>query len=342
MAKILNCEFLRHGLHFTPDSFRCCCAPQHGITLDIRNMKIDDAYRLFQQKRENAIADLNINIPNEKCLGCIYLKEYDSEYLEKDYFNNPEKKDLVNYIVINHFKHCDCICTYCSQGIFLRKVNWPTKSDYYDLLPVIKKFYKENLIDKENLTVEFQGGSIGVLREFDDLVKIFMKNGLRKAMFYTNGLKFMPAIVKASQKAECLIICSVDAGTPETFKKLKPQGKFEAVIGNLKKYAKQCRLQRTDRYIFTTINAKYILIEGVNDSIEEVSKFLEIIASTGVNMSQLDMDFRKIMIAKGVHYDVPKHYYEIFEFFKKRAPELGITPFVWEYTQNILDKGYFE
>lgn len=344
MKKVIHCDFLNHGLHFTPDIFRCCCAPKHGICLNLKDINMEDAFGIFQKMRAEAIENMKKMIVPENCKGCIYLKEYDLENentpknVLDNYYNN---KSLINYIIINHFKHCDCNCTYCSQGHYLKKVTDSQKSEYYDLLPVIKDFYAENLIDKENLTVEFQGGSIAVLNEFDDLVDIFLKNNAKKIFFYTNGLKYMPSIVKTAQQTEVLIICSVDAGTPETFKKLKPAGDFKDVINNLTIYSQKC-LKEVPKDYGSSINAKYILIEGVNDSIEEIEKFLEAIANAGVNMCQLDMDFRNVMMKPGIHYDVPKHYFKLFEFFNNKAKELNLRPFVWEYIQNVLDKGFFE
>ena len=174
------------------------------------------------------------------------------------------------------------------------------------------------------------------------LTDIFLEHNAHKIMFYTNGLKYMPSIVKASHQTNCMVICSVDAGTPETFKKLKPAGDFDTVMENLAKYSKYCLKENPITTGYTDINAKYILIQGINDSPDELESFLTAAAKAGVNMGQLDMDFRKVMINKGVHYDIPKHYYELFDLFREKTAELGLYGFIWEYIEGILAKGYFE
>ncbi len=310
----------------------------------LKTVAKEDAFRIFQNERQKTIENSKNGIPHPDCSGCIYLKEYDldDENISDEILEKINQPPLINYIVINHFKHCDCNCTYCSQGIFLKKVSASQKSDYYDLLPTIKDFYRENLIDNKNLTVEFQGGSIAMLDEFEDLTDTFLEHDVDKIMFYTNGLKYMPSIVKTSHQTNCMVVCSVDAGTPETFKKLKPAGDFDTVIENLTTYSKYCLKENPNKEKHTDINAKYILIQGVNDSLDEVEGFLNAVAKAGVNMTQLDMDFRKVMMHKGEHYDIPKHYYELFDFFRDKTAELGLYGFIWEYIENILAKGYFE
>lgn len=338
MRKIYNCDLLNSGLHFTQDNLRFCCAPAYwGPNIDSKQPGSKDVFWTLMKMRKEALQNMKEHIAPQGCYGCIYLKEYDLDSPEtpSDIIEKQSAEPLISNIVINHYKQCDCHCIYCTQQIYLKKiVTKPQKSDYYDLFPIIKQFYKEKLIDNENLKVEFQGGSIAVLKEFPDLVKIFLKHGVKNIQFFTNGIKYLPQIVDASKKCSSHIICSIDSGTRETFKRLKLVDKFDDVVKNLKKY--RSKSKNLD------IHTKYILIEGVNDNIDELSKFFDVIESVGTNMAQLDMDFKKVMINKGVHYDVPAHFYELYDFFKQQCVLRGITPFVWEYIQGILDKGYFE
>jgi len=338
MNKIYNCDLLNEGLHFTQDNLRFCCAPAHwGPNIDSKNPGSKDVFLSLMEMRKQALKNMKEHIAPDGCAGCIYLKEYDldSPYTPENILEKQKEEPLISNIVINHFKQCDCHCIYCSQSMYLKKtVTKPQKSEYYDLFPIIKQFYEEKLIDTKNLRVEFQGGSIGVLKEFPDLVKIFLKHGVKSIQFFTNGIKYLPQIVDASKKCHAHIVCSVDAGTKETFKRLKIVDKFDDVVKNLKQYRKKSKNLE--------ICAKYILIDGINDNKEELLKFFDVIEYIGVNTAQLDMDFKKIMIYKGVHYDVPKHFYELYDFFEEQCRKRNIYYFIWEYIQGILDKGYFE
>lgn len=338
MKKIYNCNLLNSGLHFTPDNLRFCCAPAHwGPNIDSKNPERKEIFTRLLDMRAKALEGMKEHIAPKNCEGCIYLKEYDldSPDTPKNIIENQSIKPLISNIVINHFGHCDCHCIYCSRKNYLSKIyTKPAKSEYYDLYPIIKQFYKEKLIDTQNLVVEFQGGSIGVLKEFPDLVKIFLKNKVKDLSFYTNGIKYLPQIADASKKAHVMIVCSLDSGTRETFKRLKIVDKFDDVVKNLKKYKK-----KSDKI---EIDLKYILIDGFNDNKEELDKFLDVAESIGVDLVQLDMDFNKIMMFKGVHYDIPKHFYELYDYFVVQAKKRNIRPFIWDYVKQILDQGYFE
>jgi len=337
MNKIYNCDLLNSSLHFTPESLRFCCAPAHlGPNIDSKNPGSKDVFLSLMEMRKQALKNMEEHIAPDSCAECIYLKEYDldSPDTPKNILEKQEEH-LISNIIINHYKQCDCNCIYCSQSIYLKKiVTKPQKSDFYDLYPIIKRFYKEKLIDTKNLRVEFQGGSIGVLKEFPDLVKIFLKHGVKNMHFFINGIKYMPQIVDASKKCKAHILFSLDSGTRETFKRLKIVDKFDDVVKNLKQYRKKSKNLE--------ICAKYILIDNINDNKEELLNFFDVIEDIGVNMAQLDMDFNKIMINKGVHYDVPKHFYELYEFFEEQCRKRNIYCFTWEYIQEILDKGFFE
>lgn len=339
MRKIYNCDLLNSGLHFTPDNLRFCCAPAYwGPNIDSKTPEKKEIFNKLMEMRTKALEDMRNHIGHKNCVGCIYLKEYDldSPDTPKDILEKQTKDPLISNIVINHYKQCDCHCIYCTQSDYLKKiVTRPQKGDYYDLFPIIKQFYKEKLIDSKNLRIEFQGGSIGVLKEFPDLVKIFLKNGARDIQFFTNGIRYMPQIVDSAKKTKTSIVCSLDCGTRETFKRMKIVDKFDDVVKNIKKYKDKAKEK-------IEIDLKYILIEGFNDNKEEFLKFMDIAEYAGVDMVQLDMDFKKVMINKGVHYDVPQHYYELYDLYKEECIKRGIRPFIWEYIQGVLDKGYFE
>jgi len=338
MKKIYNCDFLNTSLHFLSNNLRFCCAPAHdGPNIDSRYPGAKNIFTALMKIRQQAVNEMKEHIAPKKCEGCIYLKEYDldSPLLCVDNIERQDSEPLISNIIINHFQQCDCYCIYCPIQMTTKMiVTEPQKSDYYDLYPIIKQFYKEKLIDKENLKVEFQGGSIGVLKEFADLVNIFVENGVKEIKFFTNGIKFMPEIVEASEKTKVVIITSIDAGTRETFKRIKILDKFDIVVENLRQYRAKCK--NIEMY------TKFVLMEKINDSKEELNNFLKLSQLVDADKVQLDFDYNKFMNSKGVRNYVPEHFYELFEYFKEQGNLLNLNPFIWEYTQQVLDKGYFE
>ena len=321
-----------------PDNLRfCCVSGDRGPKVNSDNPDKKEVFLQLMNIRDKALEGMKNHILPKECEGCACYREYDidSPDTPKEITEKLNEKPLISYIIVNHFRQCDCFCIYCTLSRYHKKIITKSqKSDYYDLFPIIKQLYKEKLIDTQNLNVEFQGGSIGVLKEFPDLIKIFLKNGIKTMQFFTNGIKYMPQIPDVSKKAGVILICSVDAGSRQTFKKIKLVDKFDDVIKNLKKYSEKSKN--------IEINAKYILQEGLNDNKEELSGFFDAVSSAKVHVAQLDLDFKKVMMNKGVRYDIPQHYYELFDFFREQCSKHNLIPSVNSYIQQILDKGYFE
>ena len=269
-------------------------------------------------------------IPTE-CIGCFDLKEQENpKPLFLSQFSKPPK---ANMIIVKHFKQCDCSCTYCcEQYLSGRKIVLkPKKSDYYDLLPIIQELYKQNMIDKKELDVHFQGGNVSVLDEFDDLVNIFIKNGVKRVEIATNGIKYLPQIGAISNKTFVDVNISIDAGTRETYKKIKTVDKFEDLIENLKKYVKLPILLRL----------KYILVRGINDNKEEIENYIKLMKEIGITNSELMIDQCDNEFIQNGEFKIPEYYYELFEFYKEKCKENGIKATIWEYIEEILEKGSF-
>ena len=67
------------------------------------------------------------------------------------------------------------------------------------------------------------------------------------------------------------LITSIDAGTRETFKKIKKNDKFDSVVENMRKYP----LDKTIFYL------KYLFLPGYNDNEKDVDGFYEIAKKAG-------------------------------------------------------------
>ena len=161
MTKSYKCEKLESTLHFLPDKIKFCCSNAAGVGMDIKNYNKTDKTELIKTKNYYIGLLAKGIIPNE-CRGCIHYKE--NSFWK---FFKKNKNILINHIIIDHYKECDCNCIYCSQ-----KIIYKDSKQKYQLLPLIKDLYRKNIIDKKNLKVEFQGGNVSMLKEFDALKTI--------------------------------------------------------------------------------------------------------------------------------------------------------------------------
>lgn len=328
MKKRYYCKRLNETLNFDALKVFYCCATRTGPSIDIPNPKnIKDIIK----RRNFLIKMLDRGEVPVECQGCFDLQEQQNpKPLIISQFSKPSK---ANMIIVKHFKQCDCSCIYCcEQYLSGRKIVLKSqKSDYYDLLPIIKELYKQDMIDKKELDVHFQGGNVSVLDEFDDLVNIFMENGVKRVEIATNGIKYLPQIEKICNKTFVDVNISIDAGCSETYKKIKTVDKFDDLIENLKKYAKLPILLRL----------KYILVRGINDTQEEIEKYLMLMKKLGITNSELMIDQCDSEFLQNGEFKIPSYYYELFEFYQTKAKELNIEPHIWEYIKEILDKGSF-
>lgn len=321
--KSYYCEKLETSLNFQPDYIKYCCSCyiSPGIKTD-NTQKINK--ELLLKERKKFVDMMEQGIIPEECGDCSYCKEKRPASRFEKLF---KKNKLVNSIFVNHFKRCDCNCIYCSQKLIYKE-----EVGQYQLLPLIKDLYGKKLVDKKNLNVEFQGGNVSVLKEFDELISFFAKNNCKSFTIVINGIKYLPVLEKIAQNSEILIILSLDSGTRETFKKIKQVDKFDDVLKNIKKYEIIPNVK---------ICLKYIIINNVNDNIEELQKFLNI-ANEVKNLVYItfDIDFRDIIMNHGNKFTVPRHYYDMmnfaFEYGKQNNLCVGINP----NSKVVFDKGW--
>lgn len=328
MRKRYYCKRLNETLNFDALKVFYCCATRTGPSIDVpKPDKIKDIIK----RRNSLIKMLDRGVIPQECVGCFDLKEQENpKPLIISQLSKPPK---ANMIIVKHFKQCDCSCVYCcEQYLSERKIVLKSKkSDYYDLLPIIEELYKQDIVDKKELDVHFQGGNVSVLDEFDDLVNIFIKNGVKRVEIATNGIKYLPQIEQISNKTFVDVNISIDAGTRETYKKIKTVNKFEDLVENLKKYAKLPILLRL----------KYILVRGINDNKEELENYINLMKEVGITNSELMIDQCDSEFLQNGEFKIPEYYYELFSFYKEKCAEQGIKATIWEYIEEILQKGSF-
>lgn len=322
--KSYACQKLGTTLNFLPDKINFCCSCAEGPHIKYKKGKKLNIKKIINSEK-GFITKLKYGIIPFECLGCI-------DYIEKNYKNVWDlifsKSDslLITDIVVNHFKQCDCNCIYCAQ-----KIIWGDKiNQNYELLPLIKELYANNAIDTKKLKVEFQGGNVSVLDEFEPVMKEFLDNGCRKFLILTNGIKYLPIIEEASFRSVIELQISLDCGTKETFQKIKQVDAFDKVIENIKEFSLKTN---------AVISLKYIILKDINDNFEEVEKFLEIVRSLKcIDSVCFDIDYRDILLEKGQKFDIPPVYYEIIDKARSFLRENHINFMIAPYANQYLEK----
>lgn len=324
MGKQYFCDELNNVLSCFHDRIMSCCTGQIGPVYyeAYKGQKIDwDAFRKVKYDAFELLNDENID--KSPCKGCFFLRE-----------RKPEDKVSPTFKTINvsHWTQCNCGCIYCARMFDSKgKITYKQqKSEYYDFLPLLKQLYKQELLDRKNLFACIQGGDISVLKEFEPIIKEFMKQGLKDFYILSNNIRYQPIIKKLLDKNMVLYETSLDCGTPEIYKKLKRVDEFKSSVNNLRKYAKSAHPEK--------ITVKYILIEHINDNKEELQKFVDLMSDIGITTIELMIDNKYSLFTDLDKVPLPAHYGDLYLFLNDLCKKRGITLYLWDKMQYIIDK----
>jgi len=322
------CEQINHNLTFYPQKIESCCSGFQGpILLENPSNEIKIDWEEIKRKKSEFIKKLENNDVPKDCVGCPYLKEG----------STPKDEDFrYKKIILNHYTHCNCKCVYCARLRFYHRdfTEIPRKPDFYHALPIIKQIYAlgEEEVNAKSMKVDFQGGDLSVLDEFEDILKFLLDNGCNDIEFTTNNLIYQPMIARCLSENRGYMICSLDCGCRETYQKIKRVDKFDVFVENLRRY-----LATTNEKF--RIMIPYIVVNKFNDNIEEAQKFLNLMKELGVERIRFEIDYNDILGYKG-KFEVPSHYYDLFELFKDFTDKNGMMFLYQPYTKEIMDKGF--
>lgn len=321
MNKLYFCDELNNVLSCFHNGIISCCSGQSGPVYynEYKGQKID--WDNFKKIKQDAFAMLNEeSIKNSPCKNCFYLRE--KKYEDKI-------SQTYNMLNISHWTQCNCGCIYCARMQNSKgKITYKTeKSEYYDMLPLLKELYKHELLDRENLIACIQGGDISVLKEFEPLVKEFLKNGVKRFYILSNNIKYQPIIKKLIDMDMCSYTTSLDCASAEIYRKLKRVDKYNDSVSNLKKYAKSKNAG--------SITVKYIVVENINDNIQEIRNFIDLMYNIGIKNLEFMIDNKYVLFSNS-QKQMPKHYGELYLFFKHYCEEKNINFSIWDKVEFIL------
>ena len=98
----------------------------------------------------------------------------------------------------------------------------------------------------------------------------------------TNGFVFDTDLYETMQAKKVLLVCSIDAGTQETYFKVKGVDGLEKVKKNLTSYAHSA---------VGIVALKYIFIPGLNDNPDDIDGFIDLCIETGASFVAVAADY---------------------------------------------------
>jgi len=217
------------------------------ITLD---EKRNICYHEIIDTKKKLLEGIN-NGTDERCKGCPYLK--------LDHWPDIED-EKVGCISIEHHSVCNMRCTYCSETYY------GGVKPYYDVESLIMDINETS----SDLHIAWGGGEPVLGKEFDHLfLKINNKFKPRTQRVFSNALKYSASLQEALDNRSTSITTSIDAGSEETFWKVRGAKKMEKVLSNLRLYSEVNPDLVTVKYIFTDDNFEISELEKFVDKITQ-------------------------------------------------------------------------
>ena len=128
-------------------------------------------------------------------------------------------------------------------------------------------------------------------RDYDQKIALAVesmaKAGLRPTVYKVNSclLVYSGQLAQLLRQGMAYVIWSLDAGTKETYRKVKQIDGFDHAVENARRYISQ------DVFGGRFIVAKYLIVKGINDNGAEFDAFLRIVKECGLQYVSLSFDF---------------------------------------------------
>ena len=241
----------------------------------------------------------------DACLECKNLCEIDA----KPVLNKISK------IEVYHWIDCNCACVYCSNRADskLKVVDDETIKvrGVTDIVPILIKLKQMDLLD-DNLLFTIVGGEITLLDEFKDLSKFIIENNYA-VNIVSNGILYDPNVVELlnANPLSCIVI-SLDCSNKQKYIQIKGVDRFDSVVSTLRRYVAEIKNSHLQ------VRLKYILLEGLNDSKEEINNWIKLGVELGIKSFFPSAEF----CHSGVH-TFPKHICELYNYIKLEVSKLG-------------------
>jgi molybdenum cofactor biosynthesis enzyme MoaA len=258
-----SCSWIEGGLSFVPGRVRVCPnSHSQGGTPGLLSFKdgrlpVDDI--LAQRdiiRRANRIDCF------DPCNGCAYRVKT----------NWKPRRYAFDLLCISHATACNLACSYCHtipEDRYLQNPNSVPR-----LYPTIEALISDGHLAPDS-RVQWGGGEPTILKEFPELFTLLDNHGANSEVF-SSGVRVSEVLMDGLARNSAGVMISLDAGTRETYVRIKGRPVFDRVVTNVGRYARV----NPGRTIL-----KMILFE---ENLGEILQFLDIAERKGVRIVCFD------------------------------------------------------
>ncbi len=242
------CGLMAHNWIIQDNGFVCCCMGKESPSFDHRDYDVAVGIENLDFIR-NKMIDGVAKMP-EKCETC---------YRNRESYIYASRK--LNSFDFSFRGWCNYKCEYCSAN----KPDLKGYNDRFSLEPYLEELEKRDMVNDIFSVLYAVGESCLNEKRFP-----LYDYCVRKRYFldvFSNCSVFDEALFKAAHKSPVIIRKSFDAGTPETYYKIKGVKMGDKMLDNVRRYLEAP---------YFGFNPKYLFVPGVNDNEKDVERFVEI------------------------------------------------------------------
>lgn len=209
---------------------------------------MDSMISSYVQMRDNLIHKLR-NSESSICEDC--------PQIERDNYSLDKK---IQVLTFEFNSPCQLSCVYCVRRNAVSNKDMEDLVRHFDYQAFLEILEKRGLIS-ENTLIGIVGGEFSIDPRKQELLNIFDKYRWK---ILTNAVVFDNALAEVGGKLGNSMNVSVDAGTRETFKKIKGMDVSDQVWENIRRYIEHG----------ATVDLKYIFLPENSDD-ENVENFIK-------------------------------------------------------------------
>lgn len=258
--KTLSCTSLHYAVYMAPDMLRHCCQrffvenqrKGDAEMFRLKNNDDIDVDKILQSKRD--LYEAINRGKGTQCSGCPYLS----------YEDWPPLDVLeIKHLSIESQTHCNARCSYCD------KTYYGGLDPNYNLEEIYYKFSSANVFS-DDISIVWGGGEPLLMKDFEKMFRLFTNNLRPKHnRVFSNSILYSPLLASYLKEKKAYLTTSIDAGTRETFRKVRGVKSFDEVFRNLSKYVREAGRNVTIKYILTDNNCD---VSEFNSFIKELNR----------------------------------------------------------------------
>lgn len=259
-------------VHYSKRLLMCCSCDSveniHQSPCVEFKENIANSMNNFRAHRDNILNGLNGGTEEDaqKCSSCRWAIE--------DYWPVDQRFRRIAYSVGGG---CQFNCSYCTSVArhTIIQETWEKDAAF----PEVMDYLERNNLIHPDAVIEIGTGEICVAPRRDEILNVTSNY---YTTIFTNAGIYNEQIAEQIESGNVLqILVSIDAGTRETFQKVKGVDAFENIRENLKKY----------RSYGSSIDIKFVFLPGINDNEEDVDGFVALAKELGVREIGISRNF---------------------------------------------------